>query len=101
MDITPQITLHKIKHSPAVNEHIQSKIDKMAQYFHHITGCHVVVDYAAQHSQEAKQYCTRITVAVPKKTLTANHNLDTNMYHSIDTAFDDIYRQLKDYKAQL
>ena len=98
MQVPVQITLRDgIKHSEAIESHIQEKADKLQHFCHNIVACHVVVEIANKKPHNGSLHNTRITVTVPGKELVAKENKDENMYVSIRTAFDEMTRQLKKY----
>ena len=102
MQVPVQITLRDgIKHSEAIESHIQEKADKLQHFCHNIVACHVVVEIANKKPHNGSLHNTRITVTVPGKELVAKENKDENMYVSIRTAFDEMTRQLEEYVEQM
>lgn len=102
MQVPIQITLRDdLPHTPAVDEHIKEKTDKLQQFCQNIISCHVVVELANKNHNHGNLYNTRITTNVPGKELVSTKNENENMYISIAEAFDDLTRQAESYNEQL
>ncbi len=94
MQVPLQFTLKNIKHSPAVEEHIHSKAQKLSTFSDKIISCHVV---AEKLSVKEELYNVKINLTMPnKKELVTTHNEESNLYLSISNAFDDMARQVEE-----
>ena len=102
MQVPVQITFRdNLEHTPAVDEHIQEKVNNLPHYCKSIISCHVVVELANKNQNNGNLYNTRITATVPNKELVSTHNENENMYQSVKTGFEDLIRQLEEYNNQM
>lgn len=97
MTMPLQITLRDMPASPAVEQRIREKADKLSRFYDRIMGCRVVVEMAQRHKHQGKLHCVRIDLTVPGAELVANHAQDEDVYVAIRDAFQAIGRQLEDY----
>lgn len=97
MTIPLQITLRDMPSSPAVEDRIREKADKLARFHDHIMGCRVVVEMAQRHKHQGKLHSVRIDLTVPGAELAANHAQHEDVYVAIRDAFQAITRQLEDF----
>lgn len=100
MPVKPQITYRDVKHSAEVDAHIQSQINKIERYSSHIVSCQVVISDDKHHQSGDEHYQTHIKLLVPHKELISKGK-ESNLYKSIDVAFDQIRRQLDEYDKKL
>lgn len=96
-----QITIKDIESTPAIEEHIREKVDKLSQFSDNIISCHVVIEQVQKHQQAGRLHNVRITVGVPGKELISTRHPDENLWIAIRDAFDNIRQQLKSYAQQL
>lgn len=101
MTVSRQITFRDIPHSDAIKNHLDEKIDKLAQFCEKIISCHVVVELASRSQHQGNLHNIRITLTVPGKELISKHNETEDMYISIRDAFADMTRQLECYEEQI
>lgn len=93
-----QITIRSdIKHSAATEAHIHEKAKKLDKYFDNIIDSQIVIDWENKNQHSGNLYTTCITLTVPNKALVSNGNEFENLFSSIDSAFEDITRQLEEY----
>jgi ribosomal subunit interface protein len=97
MQIPLQITLRDMPSSPAVEDRIREKADKLHRYYDRIMGCRVVIEMPQRHKHQGKLHSVRIDLTVPGAELVANHALHEDVYVALRDAFDAITRQLEDY----
>ena len=89
-------------HSPAVEDRLRERAEKLDHIFDRIIACRVVVEAPHRHSRKGKLYNVRIDLSVPGKEIVANRNrphdhAHEDVYVAIRDAFDAITRQLEDY----
>ncbi len=97
MQIPLQITLRDMPSSPAVEDRIREKADKLHRYYDRIMGCRVVVEMPQRHKHQGKLHSVRIDLTVPGVELVANHAQHEDVYVALRDAFDAITRQLEDF----
>ncbi|OGT45842.1 MAG: ribosomal subunit interface protein [Gammaproteobacteria bacterium RIFCSPHIGHO2_12_FULL_41_20] len=96
-----QITTRDMFVSPALEDHLHKKAEKLNRYFDRITQCHVVIEVVQKHQHQGKLFNVRIDLLVPGKELVANHKCNTDVYVAIRDAFNAIQRQLESYARKL
>lgn len=92
-----KIVIRDMPSSPALEDHIRKKAQKLAQYYHRINTVQVVVDVPQKHKRQGKLFNVRIDLTVPGKELVANRKLDEDVYIAIRDAFAALIRQLECY----
>jgi ribosomal subunit interface protein len=97
MQIPLQISLHGIGHSNALYEAIREKAARLDRYYDHIMSCRVVLELAARHQREGKEYAVRIDLKVPGGELAVTREQDEDLQVALRDAFDAARRQLEDY----
>lgn len=106
MDIAPQVTFRNVDHSEAVEARILERIDKLEQYFHHITSCRVVVEKPERRRHKGDLFHVRVDIGVPGNELVVNRQPGNkheheDVYVAIRDAFDAAQRQLSSYARKL
>lgn len=97
MRLKPQITFRDIPHSPAVEQDILKKIDKIEQFYSHLMRCDVVIEQTQKHKHNGKIYQPRISVSVPGDKITITNVSNEDVYIAIRDAFDALRRRLKSF----
>lgn len=92
-----QITIRDIPGSPALENHIRSKTDKLKQFNGNLTSCRVVVEFEQKHKHRGKLYNVRIDVTVPGKELVTTRKSSEDVYIALRDAFAAIIRQLENH----
>lgn len=101
MQIPLQITIRGIEHSEALETHIRDKVNKLEEFFDHITSCRVVVELPHKHHQQGKQFNVRIDIGVPGSEIAVNRDHAEDVYVALRDAFDAAKRQLEDYARKI
>ncbi len=96
-----QITVRDIDNSPAIKEHIQEKVDKLAGSAKEVISCHVVVEQTQKHQNQGKLHSVHIRLNMPGRELAVNHKENENLWIAIRDAFDSMREQLRTYRDQL
>lgn len=92
-----QITIRDLPDSPAIENHIRKKVEKLNQYYQRIGSCRVVITIPQNHKHQGKLFCVKIDLTVPGKEIVVNRKLDEDIYIAIRDAFSALSRQLEDY----
>lgn len=97
-----QITFRGIPHSEFVESKIREKVEKLENYYPHITSCHVIVDAEHHHHHKGNLYDICIDINVPDKEIVVSQkkhdkHAHEDVYVAIRDAFDAAKRQLEDY----
>ena len=101
MQIPLQITVRGTDHSEALDMHIRDKVDKLEEFFDHITSCRVVVEVPHKHHQQGKQFNVRIDIGVPGSEIVVNRDHAEDVYVALRDGFDAAKRQLEDYARKI
>jgi len=96
-----QITIRGTGHSDALEAHIHEKVDKLEEFFDHITSCRVVVELPHKHHHQGKQFNVRIDISVPGSKIVVNRDHAEDVYVALRDGFDSAIRQLEDYARKL
>jgi ribosomal subunit interface protein len=101
MNIPLQITFRDMPPSPAVEDRIREKADKLGRFHDRIMGCRVVIEMVQRHKHQGKLHSVRIDLTVPGAELVANHAQHEDIYVAVRDAFQAITRQLEDHARRL
>jgi cold shock CspA family protein/ribosome-associated translation inhibitor RaiA len=98
----PQVTLHGIGPSPAIEQVLRRKLAWLRRYFPRIVGCRVSVEAPPRHRRKGRLYSVRVDVTVPGGELVVARNPSLDQAHedllvAIRDAFDAARRELMDY----
>jgi ribosomal subunit interface protein len=96
-----QLTIKDIPESPALEDHIRKRAEKLQQYYKRITSCRVVIELPKKHQHHGKLFNAKIDVTVPGKEFVATHQDDKDVYVAVRDAFDAITRQLEEHNKRL
>jgi ribosomal subunit interface protein len=97
MTIPLDITVRDIEMTPAIDERIRQKAEKLSQYYHRIESCKVVVEASQKNKHQGNLYNVNIEINVPGKILTVNKQPDEDLYVAIRDSFQAMFRQLETF----
>jgi ribosomal subunit interface protein len=100
MQVPLQISLHGIGHSDALYNTIRERAEKLERYYDHIVSCRVVLELAARHKRQGKQFSVRVDLKVPGGELAVTREHDEDVHVAIRDAFDAARRQLEDFARE-
>ncbi len=92
-----QITVRDMPSSPALEDHLRKKANKLNQYYDRINSCKIVIHIPQKHKHQGKLFSVSIDLSVPGKELVVNRKLDEDVYIAIRDAFQAVQRQLETY----
>ena len=92
-----QITVRDMPNSPALEDHLRKKANKLNQFYDHINSCKIVIHIPQKHKHQGKLFSVNIDLSVPGKDLVVNRKLDEDVYIAIRDAFLAVQRQLERY----
>ncbi|WP_417320241.1 HPF/RaiA family ribosome-associated protein [Emcibacter sp.] len=101
-----QIVFDSLDASPAMEQLIKEKSQKLERFFHHITDAKVIVSKDHKHHVKGNEFHVTIEVNVPGKKLVVSKDPGTHERHeellpTLNDAFNAMVRQLEDYAAKL
>jgi cold shock CspA family protein/ribosome-associated translation inhibitor RaiA len=73
MTITPTITFRGIDRSPALEEEIRARLDKLETYYPRIMNCRVLVELGQRHHETGNRFHVRIDLTVPGEEILVAH----------------------------
>jgi ribosome-associated translation inhibitor RaiA len=102
MQTQPQITFRHMDSSPALEETLLKKIEKLEEFCKNIIGCHVIIELPHAHHHQGKLFHVAIDIKVPGEEIVINRNHPQDPAHSdvkvaVRDAFDAAKRKLHDY----
>jgi ribosomal subunit interface protein len=95
-----QITVRDMEHSPALDERIRAKVEKLERIYSPLMGCRVVAEAPHKHKHQGKHFSVRLDITVPGREIVVNREHDEDIYVALRDAFDAAKRQLEDYAAK-
>lgn len=99
MSIPAEITVRGFDRTPAIEDRINTKIEKLSQYFDRIESVKVVAEIPQNHKHNGKLYGVKVDVLVPGETLVADKT-NEDLYVAIRDTFDAMVKQVKKYSAK-
>src|SRR4030042_410086 len=101
MPIPLQISFRNMDPSPAVEERIRKKAEKLERFNDRVVGCTVVVEAPHRHHHKGKLYNVRVDISVPGKDVVVDRAKPTDhahedVYVAVRDAFAAAVRQLED-----
>ncbi len=100
--LPPQITLHGIGPSPALERTLRRKLAWLRRYYPRIMGCRVTVEAPHRHQRKGRLYDVTVDVTVPGGEIVAGRSSSLDQTHddllvAIRDAFDAARRELMDF----
>lgn len=99
MNTPLHLTFKGLASSPALEEKIRAKADKLDHFHDRITSCRVVVEAANARDNLGRVLTVRVDVTVPGAELVASREAgtDADVHVAVRDAFDAVIRQLEDH----
>jgi ribosomal subunit interface protein len=94
-----KIVIRDMESSPALEDHIRRKAEKLTHYFQRINHCQVVIEVPQKHKRQGKLFRVCIDLTVPGKELVVNRKFDEDIYIAIRDAFHAVVRKLESYAS--
>ncbi|HXW60773.1 MAG TPA: ribosome-associated translation inhibitor RaiA, partial [Myxococcota bacterium] len=95
-----QISIRNLPPSPAIEDAIRKKAQKLEQFYDRMTSCRVIVDISQKHKHKGKLYEVHIDITVPGKELVVTHKKNEDVYIAIRDAFSALTRQLESHASK-
>jgi ribosomal subunit interface protein len=94
MEVPLQITLRDMTRSDALASRIRFDADRLERLHPEITSCRVVVEEAARHRQQGREFAVHVEVRVPgRDPLVSTMQRKDDVYVALRDAFDSVRRQ--------
>lgn len=105
MDSPVEIAFHNTSSSPALEELIRDRAEKMQRFFGHVTSCHVVVEVPHRSQGGAKAFHVRIETRVPGTEIVVSRDPGKSDHHdpyqAVMDAFDAMDRRLEHFSQRV
>lgn len=88
------ITGHHLEVTPAINEYVNTKLDRIIRHFDNVTSVHVVL------SVDKLKQKAEVTMQVKGKAIHAD-SVEQDLYAAIDTVADKLDRQVVKHKEKI
>ena len=92
-----QITLHGVDRSPALEDDIRAKAEKLRHVHGAITSCRVVVERPHRHHHQGGQFVVRLRLEVPGTSIAINQDHADDVHVAVRDAFDAARRRLEEH----
>lgn len=97
-----QITFRNIESTPAIQEKVQDRVNRLHKYCQEIIHCRVVIEEPHKSHHKGNLYHVSVDISVPGEELAVSqhpgtHDSNKDLYVTIAEAFDAAERQLKTY----
>ncbi len=96
MEIPIQITFRGMETSAALEAAIRDRAGKLDRFHPHVMSCRVVVEEAARHKSQGKQFVVRLDIKVAGAEVAVNHDHSEDAFVAVRDAFDAARRKLED-----
>jgi ribosome-associated translation inhibitor RaiA len=96
MEFPIQITFHGMDASPALDAAIRERAVKLGQFHHHVMSCRAVVEQAARHKTQGKEFVVRLDIKVAGGEVAINRDHSEDAFVAVRDAFDAARRKLED-----
>jgi ribosome-associated translation inhibitor RaiA len=94
MEVPLQITLRDMKRSDALAARIRFDADRLERLHPEITSCRVVVEEAARHRLQGREFAVHVEVRLPgRDALVSTMQRNDDVYVAVRDAFDSVRRQ--------
>ncbi|HSQ02755.1 MAG TPA: HPF/RaiA family ribosome-associated protein [Burkholderiales bacterium] len=102
MQLPLQIIFRNLGKSPAVEDKVRERAEKLDQFHQRIMSCRVAVELLHKHHRRGNHFHVRIDVTVPGEELVVTRESDehheyTDVFVAVRDAFDTMERLLEDY----
>ncbi len=101
MRTTLQINFRGMDVSPALEQLIREKTEKLERFHPNVTGCRVVVDKPHHHKAQGEHFIVSVDVSVPGANIVANHAHHEDVNVALRDAFLAARRQLEEHARKL
>lgn len=97
MELPIQITFRGMAPSAALEAAVREKASKLGQFHRHVMSCRVVIETAARHKQQGKEFVVRIDIKVAGAEIAINRERNEDAFVAVRDAFDAARRKLEDH----
>jgi len=92
-----QITVRDMDHSPALDQRIRDKVQKLERVYAPLMGCRVVAEAPHKHKHQGKAFNVRVDLTVPGGEIVVNRDAHEDPHVALRDAFDHAKRRLEEY----
>ena len=92
-----QVTFRGMAPSPALEEAIRERAAKLERFHPRVLSCRAVVEEAARHKQQGKQFVVRLDIKLAGAEVAINRDHSEDPFVAVRDAFDAARRQLEDH----
>lgn len=97
MELPIQITFHGMAHSAALEATARERASKLGHFHQHVMSCRVVVETAARHKHQGKEFVVRLDIKVAGGEIAINREHSEDPFVAVRDAFDAARRKLEDH----
>jgi ribosome-associated translation inhibitor RaiA len=96
MELPIQITFRGMAHSAALDAAVRERASKLEHFHPHVMSCRVVIELAARHKQQGKEFVARLDIKVAGAQIMINREHSEDPFVAVHDAFDAARRKLED-----
>lgn len=97
MQASIQVTFHGMAHSAALEQAIRERAAKLDHFHPQLISCRAVVEEAARHKHQGKQFVVRLDIKTAGAEIAVNRDHSEDPYIAVRDAFDAARRRLEDH----
>jgi ribosomal subunit interface protein len=101
MELPLQVTYRGMESSAALEDAVREKAAKLEQFHPRLMSCRVVIEQAARHKTQGKQFAVRIDLKAPGGEIAVNRDHADDVYVALRDAFDAARRKLEDFAREI
>lgn len=101
MSVPVEITIRNIEKTPAIEQDILKKANKICRFHDRIEFIKVVVNMPQNNKHNGKLYSVMVETLVPGRKFVVNRNRNEDLYVAIRDAFNAMRQQLKNHSRKI
>ena len=105
MQIPLELSYRNLEGSPAIEEHVRKRVQKLERMAPDLIACRVVIEVPHRHHHQGVIYHVRIDATLPEHEVVVSrdpgeHHAHEDLYVAIRDAFDAVERRLEDFERR-
>lgn len=97
MELPIQITFRGVANSAALEAAVRERASKLGQFHPHVMSCRAVIETAARHKTQGKEFVVRLDIKVAGAEIAVNREHSEDAFVAVRDAFDAARRKLEDH----
>jgi ribosomal subunit interface protein len=97
MQLPIQITFRGMANSAALEDAVRERASKLEHFHRHVMSCRAVIETAARHKHQGKEFVVRLDIKVAGGEIAINREHSEDPFIAVRDAFDAARRKLEDH----